>query len=183
MKYLFKFTTLIAIIFSSAEIAYAEESYMCIWRNPERTMVRIFPDAMDYKTVTKKISSENLKKIEDRAGKLLPGQREVFQYYELTGNSTSLGYIFASTQKGEYGAIEFIFGLDKESKITAIYIQRSRERDKEFKKKEFLSQFVGKNLKDIENLKFKSTTGTQAVMSGIKKELATFEVLKSISPP
>ena len=147
MKYLFKFTSLIAIIFSFAEVAYAEESYMCIWRNPERTMVRIFPDAMDYKTITKKITSQNLKKIEDRAGKLLSGQREVFQYYELIGEGTLLGYIFASTQKGEYGAIEFVFGLDKESKITAIYIQRSRERDRKFKQKEF-EKYIGINQKE-----------------------------------
>lgn len=178
MKYLFKFTSLIAIIFSFAEIAYAEESYMCIWRNPERTMVRIFPDAMDYKTINKKITSQNLQKIEDKAGKLLSGQRDIFQYYELIAEGKSLGYIFASTQKGEYGAIEFVFGLDKEDKITAIYIQRSRERDKEFKKKEFLDQFIGKSLKDIVSLEFKSTPGTQAVVSGIKKELEAFEVLK-----
>ena len=178
MKYLFKFTSLIAIIFSFAEIAYAEESYMCIWRNPERTMVRIFPDAMDYKTINKKITSQNLQKIEDKAGRLLSGQREIFQYYELIADGTSLGYIFASTQKGEYGAIEFVFGIDKKNKITAIYIQRSRERDREFKKKEFLDQFIGKNLKDIENLKFESTIGTQAVISGLKKELTAFELLK-----
>lgn len=178
MKFLFKCTSLIAIFFSFAPMSYAEEAYMCIWRNPERTMVRIFPDAMDYKTITKKISSENLQKIEEKAGELLPGQREVFQYYELMGDDASLGYIFASTQKGEYGAIEFVFGVDKESKITGIYIQRSRERDREFKKKEFLDRFIGKNITEIENMKFISTTGTQAVMSGIKKELAAFEVLE-----
>ncbi len=178
MKYIFNFISIIVIIFSFAKISYSEESYTCIWRNPERTMMRIFPDAKDYKTITKKISSENLKAIEDSAGKLLPGQREVFQYYELIGDkNTSLGYIFASTQKGEYGAIEFVFGLDKESKIKGIYIQRSRERDKEFKKKEFLGQFTGKNFKDIEGLKFKDTIGTRAVISGLKKEMTAFEVL------
>lgn len=178
MNFVFKFTSLIAIIFSFAEVAYAEEDYKCIWRNPERTMVRIFPDAVDYKTITKKITSQKLKKIEDKAGKLLAGQREAFQYYELIGDGTSLGYIFASTQKGEYGAIEFVFGIDKGGKIISIYIQRSRERDREFKKKAFLDQFIGKNVNDIKNIKFNSTVGTQAVLSGVKKELTTFEILK-----
>lgn len=156
----------------------AEELYQCIWRNPERTMMHIFPDAKDYKTITKKISSENLKEIESRAGKLLPGQREAFQYYELTGDSNILlGYIFASTQKGEYGSIEFVFGLDKNSKIKKIYIQRSRERNNDFKNKEFLDQFTGKSIKDIETGEFKNSLGMQAVLSGIKKELTAFDVL------
>jgi Na+-translocating ferredoxin:NAD+ oxidoreductase RnfG subunit len=141
-------------------------------------MVRLFPDAVDYKTITKQISAKNLQKIEDKAGKLLAGQREAFQYYELMAKEKSLGHILTSTQKGEYGAIEFVFGIDKENKIISIYIQRSRERDREFKKREFLDKFIGKSLKDIENIKFKSTIGTQAVISGIKKELTAFETLK-----
>ena len=178
MNYLFKFTTLIAIIFSTIEISYAQEEYKCIWRNPERTMVRIFPEALDYKTINKKITSQKLKEIEEKAGKLLAGQRELFQYYELMTNETSLGYILTSTQKGEYGAIEFVFGIDKAGTIISIYIQRSRERDREFKEKAFLDQFIGKNLNDIENIKFNKTVGTQAVVSGVKKELITFEILK-----
>ena len=178
MKYLFKFTSLIVVIFSSIEIVYAEEDYKCIWRNPERTMIRIAPEAEDYKTIIKEISSKNLHKIEDKAGKLLAGQRKSFQYYELMAEGKSLGYILASTQKGEYGAIEFVFGIDKDNKIISIYIQRSRERDREFKKREFLDQFVGKNLKDIDHMKFKTTLGTKAVVSGLRKELTAFEVLK-----
>lgn len=179
MKFIFNSISIIVIFFSSVTICYSQESYTCIWRNPERTMMRIFPDAQDYKTITKKMSPENLKVIEEGAGKLLHGQREVFQYYELTGkNNTSLGYIFASTQKGEYGAIEFVFGLDKKNIIKGIYIQRSRERDKEFKKKEFLSQFIGKNIKDIDGIEYIDTIGTQAVISGVKKEITSFEVLK-----
>lgn len=178
MNFVFKFTSLIAIFFSSTIVAYAEEDYKCIWRNPERTMVRIFPDAVDYKTITKRITSQKLKKIEDKAGRLLAGQREAFQYYELMAEGKSLGHILASTQKGEYGAIEFVFGVDNAGKITSIYIQRSRERDREFKKREFLDQFIGKSLKDIEHIQFKSTLGTEAVMSGLKKELTAFEILK-----
>lgn len=178
MKRYFKFTSLLALFYSFTQLAFAEEAYMCIWRNPERTMERIFPNAQDYQTITKQISSKSLQQIEDKAGKLLAGQREAFQYYELKGNSKSLGHILASTQKGEYGAIEFVFGIDKDKKITGIYIQRSRERDREFRKKEFLNQFIGKGLNDLETINFNSTVGTKAVMSGLKKELTAFEVLK-----
>jgi len=181
MKYLFRSIFILVVIFSIAQKIYSQESYKCIWRNPERTMMRIFPEAKDYKTITKKISAENLEMIEEKAGKLLPGQKEVFQYYELIGeNDESLGYIFASTQKGEYGAIEFVFGMNKENNIIRIYIQRSREKDKEFKKKDFLDLFIGKKIDEIDKIEYVKTIGTLAVVSGLKKELTAFEVLSEL---
>jgi len=146
-------------------------------------MSKIFPDAFDYKTVTIKIPDEKRKVIEKRLGsKLLPGQREVFSYYELYNEEKRLiGYILAANQKGEYGAIEFVFGLDKELKIKSIYIQRAREREQEFKKKEFLNQFKGIGIKDEGKLEKKilarKTSGTQAVITGVRKELVAFEEL------
>ena len=108
----------------------------------------------------------------------------MFQYFEMIDDKGKLlGYTIASTQKGEYGAIEFVFGLDVNRKITGIYIQRARERDREFKKKKFLNQFIGKSGKDIDRLKIdkgikaKKTIGTSAVAAGIIKELVALDVL------
>ena len=180
MKYLSKFIIALAIFFSFTELCFAEEAYQCIWRNPERTMMRIFPDAKDYKTITKKISAEDLIVIEEKAGALLPGQKDAFQYYELFGeDNASLGYIFASTQKGEYGAIEFVFGVDTKGEIIGIYVQRSRERDKEFRKKEFLDLFIGKTGDDIDNIEYTETVGTKAILYGFLKELTVFEVVNT----
>ncbi len=155
-----------------------------MWRNPERTMTRLFPSAKDYITMTKKITVKQLKAIESRAGELLPGQKKIFQYFEMIdAKGKLLGYTIASTQKGEYGAIEFVFGLDVNRKIKGIYIQRARERDREFKNKKFLNQFIGKSGKDIDMLtigkgiKAKKTIGTNAISTGIIKELAALDVL------
>ena len=186
MKYIFRFIIFLIALFNlMSQVGFAQEVYVCVWRNPERTMTRIFKDATDYKTVTKEISSEQLKTIEKKLGdKLLPGQRETYQYYEML-NSTGavLGYIIAASQKGEYGAIEFVFGLDINRKINGIYIQRARERDKEFKKEEFLKQFQSIGIEDIDKLeigkiiKAKKTVGTTAILLGLKKELIAFDVL------
>lgn len=163
----------------------AQEVFICVWRNPERTMAKIFPEARDYKTITEKISLQELKIIEERLGsQLLPGQRETFQYYELLdGNGELLGYIVAAAQRGEFGVIEFVFGLDLDIKINGIYIQRARERDREFGKREFLEQFIGKSVQDVDkmqigkNIKAEKTIGTAAVILGIRKELITLDEL------
>jgi len=166
-------------------LVFAQEVYICVWRNPERTMTRIFPQARDYRTVTRNKSPEERRIIEERLGsELLPGQRETFQYYELLdAQGALLGYIIAAAQRGEFGVIEFVFGLDINRKINGIYIQRARERDREFKKKEFLEQFIGKSVQDVDkmeigrDIKAEKTVGTAAVMLGTRKELITFNEL------
>ncbi|MBD3315158.1 MAG: hypothetical protein GF344_05180, partial [Chitinivibrionales bacterium] len=76
-------------------------------------MTKIFPDAKDYLTVNEKISPQQLTTIEKKLGyEVLPGQRDVFQYFTMTGeNGDPIGAIIAVTQKGEYGAVEVVFGF------------------------------------------------------------------------
>jgi Na+-translocating ferredoxin:NAD+ oxidoreductase RnfG subunit len=165
--------------------AFAQEIFICVWRNPERTMTRIFPQARDYKTIIKRISEQNLKTIEERLGsQLLPGQRETWQYYRLVdGNGELLGYVMAAAQRGEFGVIEFVFGVDRDKRINGIYIQRARERDREFRREEFLEQFIGKSINDVDNMQLgkdiiaKETIGTTAVILGIRRNLINYEVL------
>lgn len=157
--------------------------YLCVWRNPERTMTKIFPNAKDYMTVNVKISPDQLEAIETKLGfEVLPGQRDVFQYFKMTGeNGERVGTIIAVTQKGEYGAIETVFGLDTNLIIQGLYVQRARERDQRFKKREFLDLFVGGKAKDA--LSFDklytgdATPGTTAVIEGLKKALVTYDIL------
>lgn len=144
-------------------------------------MTKIFPDAKDYITVNEKVSPEQAKKIEDRLGfKLLPGQREQFQYFKMTNaQGKIIGYTIAASQKGEYGAIEFVIGFDTKFTIKDLYIQRSRERDVKFKDRSFLDLFKGKNFKDskvLENAyKGQASLGTTAVIHGIMKEMVSYE--------
>ncbi|HPQ42005.1 MAG TPA: hypothetical protein PLV45_16675, partial [bacterium] len=99
--------------------ADAQEVYLCVWRNPERTMTRVFPDADDYKTVTLDISDADRAAIEAELGfSLLPGQEKQFVFYDmLNKDGGSIGTIIAASQKGEYGIVEFVFGLDAEKTI------------------------------------------------------------------
>ncbi len=146
-------------------------------------MTKIFPDAKDYLSVNEKISSEQLERIEKRIGfEVLPGQRDVYPYYIMTGNDGKrIGTIIAVTQKGEYGAVEMVFGLDTNLVIKGLYVQRARERDQRFKKREFLDLFVGQKAGDA--LSFNKlytgdpTPGATAVIQGLIKALVAYEVV------
>lgn len=146
-------------------------------------MTRIFPDAKDYRTNTVKISPLQLATIEKTTGMtVLPGQRDVFSYYIMTGvKGEQVGTILAVTQKGEFGAIEFVVGVDTKGVIKGLYVQRTREPDTRFKQRDFLDLFVGQNSSDV--LSFKSlykgqkSAGTEAVTSGLIKDLVSLRVL------
>jgi hypothetical protein len=161
----------------------AQDVYLCVWRNPERTMTRIFPDARDYRTVTVPISDHERETIESIIkADILPGQREQFQYFEMIGKSGEIiGYIIAVTQKGLFGAVEFVFGLDTGYTVVDLYIQRARERDQYFKKREFLDLFPGVKVTQAATVKGRysglETPGTNAVLNGMVKALVSFERL------
>jgi hypothetical protein len=169
-------------IFSALPL-FAQDVYLCVWRNPERTMTKIFPDAKDYTTVNSRVADKQREAIEAKLGfALLPGQRDQFQYFAMTGKGGKrIGTIIAASQKGEYGAIEFVFGMDTANVINGIYVQRSRERDTRFKDRKFLDLFVGRKIADAMSLgnvyKGERTRGTEAVVQGIQKELVTYEAL------
>ena len=153
---------------------------VCVWRNPERTMVLIFPQARDYKTLDRKISNEREAEIEKLLGKPLdPGERESWSHYEIVGsNGKALGYIIADAEKGEYGVIEVVMGITPDGKVKQVYIQRERERDKEFKSKEFLNQFVGKTKDEPiqigEDIKVGRSLPAEQAALAVKKMLIMF---------
>lgn len=157
---------------------------VCVWRDPERTMSRLFPNANDYETIDRKISSEKLRLIENRLGRPLdPGERENWIYYRIRGNNAeTLGYVLTDAEKGEYGAIEIVMGITSDGKVIGVYIQRARERDRGFKSKEFLNQFVEKTKEDPicigKDIKAESSLPLEQVTFAVRKMIVMFDELK-----
>lgn len=172
------FVVLVFLLLSSS--VYAD---VCVWRNPERTMTKIFHEAGDYKTITKLISDAKRESIEKRLGKkLAPGEDKDWVYFEITdATGKSLGYITAVAEKGEYGVIEIVMGITHDGTVIDVYIQRSSERDKEFKSEEFLKQFKDKTIKDSielgKDIKAKETQAVKAVIFGARKKLIFYDEL------
>ena len=128
---------------------------VCVWRDPERTMQKVFPSALDYKTTTVKFKHDNVRAIETELGFVIdePSQGGEFNFYDIIeavgGKPRKMGTIIALAGKGEYGAIEVVIGVDGAGKIVAAYIQRSRERvTKSLESTAFLHQFKGKTRAD-----------------------------------
>ncbi len=165
---------------------------VCIWRDPERTMERLFPAARDYRTRTMKMTPERIAAIEQQLGeKLEDGERREFDLYEITGSTgggtETLGTVLALAGKGEYGAIEVVVGVDRNRKVVGAYIQRVRERtSKALQAPEFLGQFAGKTKndgfeidRDIKPANRDAAAASRVVASVIRKMLVFHDVLSS----
>lgn len=187
----FKSAFLLALaIFSISQSAYAD---VCVWRDPERTMQRIFPEAADYKTVTVKMTPERIVSIEKALGsKLDDSERHTFDFYDITGavggKSQKLGTVLALAGKGEYGTIEVVIGVNEGGKIVGAYVQRSRERSSHaIKSPEFLKQFVGKTKdegfevsKDIQSANPEAEAASRVIAFVVKKMLVFYDALTKV---
>lgn len=169
--------------------ATALRADVCVWRDPERTMRRIFPQARDYKTVTHKMTPARIAAIEAALGAPLESsERREFDVYEITGaDGSRAGTVLALAGKGEYGAIEVVIGVDGSGRIAGTYIQRSRERTtKALQSPDFLAQFAGKTKGDafdrIKPAAPEAVPASQTVAFVIRKMLVFHDVLTKQNP-
>jgi len=145
----------LALLLAAVFLATPALADVCVWRDPERTMQKLFPEARDYKSATVKFTTENVAAIEKELGSSVeePSQGGEFSFYDIIGTTggkpRKIGTIIALAGKGEYGVIEVVIGVDRSGKILGTYIQRSRERvTKALESPAFLEQFTGKTRTD-----------------------------------
>ena len=163
---------------------------VCVWRDPERTMQKIFPQARDYKTVTVKMTPEKVAAIEKTIGTNLDdSEKQEFNFYDINGvvrgKPQRIGTIIALAGKGEYGVIEVVIGIDGDGKIVGAYIQRSRERvTHALESAEFLDQFRGKTERsgfevghEIKAASSDAESASRVVAFEVRKMLVFHEVL------
>ena len=186
MKTTFQFIVALLLVQLTATSVFAD---VCVWRDPERTMQKIFPAARDYKTVTAKMTPERIAAIEKGISTPLDeSEKKEFDRYEIFGaNSQKIGTVLALAGKGEYGAIEIVMGVDATGKVAGVYIQRSRERvTKSLQSLEFLNEFAGKTKnygfevgKDIKPASPDAEPASRVVAFVVKKMFVFYDVLTS----
>ena len=159
---------------------------VCVWRDPERVMQRLFPSATDYKTVTTKMTPAIIAAVEQQLGSPLDdSEKKEFDTYDINSSGKALGTALALAGKGEYGAIEVVIGIDNSGRIVGAYIQRSRERaTAAIQSPDFLKQFTGKSksgrfdLNSIKAASPESESASKTVAFVIRKMLILDDVLR-----
>jgi hypothetical protein len=131
----------------------------CDLNDPDRDVVRLFPESTGYKTTYTSIDRRGgqalLQKIETRMGDRFRGIYETidvpYTIYEIFAGKKKIGYIHGVNQKGQFGGIQVFLSLDLEGKIMAFYIQKMTSKYAgKLRDAKFGRQFNGLTLKDFE---------------------------------
>ncbi len=175
MKKMFLFLLITEILFAG----------VCIWRDPDKDIKKIFPQATGYKSVVRRYNKKEKEIIEKLINKELDPDETEFTFYLIFMNKKRIGTVLTHTEKGQYGAIEVVIGLDSLNRVQKVLIQRDREiKSKELRSENFLNQFKGKSFKDtIEiNKTIKPIKGAEkaskSIAFSVKKMLIIYEILK-----
>ena len=159
---------------------------LCVWKNPERDMVTLFPAAAKYVPQLVKYTPAQLPAIEKRLGAHLdPDETEVIVYHIYAKGFVPLGTVLCNQTRGKFGAIHTVTGFDAGEKFVGVLVQKHGE-PVEFTAI-FLQQFKGKTLsdplavgKDITPIDG-YTRSCAAVAFSVKKSAAIFTVVVSHS--
>ncbi len=144
----------------------------CDLNDPDRDVIRLFPESTGYKTtytsIQKKGGEKLLATVETRLGEKFRGIYETidvpYTIYEVFANKKKIGYIHGVNQKGQYGGIQVFLVLNLEGTIKGFYIQKmtsqyaGKLRDAKFGK-----QFVGLTIKDFDHYNVVSGKATGKV--------------------
>ncbi|MEO0113823.1 MAG: hypothetical protein ABIK80_07710 [candidate division WOR-3 bacterium] len=158
---------------------------VCIWRNPDKDIKKIFPKATGYKSIIRRYDKKEKEKIKKFINKELDPDETEFTFYQIFLGKKRIGTVLTHTEKGQYGAIEVVIGLDTLNRVQKVLIQRDREiKSKELRSENFLNQFTGKSFQDtIEiNKTIKPIKGAEkaskAIAFSVKKMLIVYQILK-----
>lgn len=124
---------------------------LCSFRNPERDVYILFPEATGYRSVMKKLDKNLKKDIEKYLGQKLDfDEGGGHRFYLVLKGKEVIGTIRPHAERGKYGIVEMVWAFSLDGKIIDYSIQRSRERGTDkVKSEEFRKQFRGKSLKHL----------------------------------
>jgi hypothetical protein len=105
-----------------------ENSPVCPWREPQRDLKTLFPEATQYVTETR-ILSQLMGTIHQRLDRPMTVDENPLRIYRATDGTQAIGAILVKRVKGEHGAIELVTGIDPRGRVRAVLIQSQREPD------------------------------------------------------
>lgn len=123
---------------------------VCAFRNPDKDVYLLFPDATNYRSVFAELNEKNRGVIEEDLGQSLDlNDIGTNTFYVILKGERPIGFIHTHAIWGTYGNVEVIWAFNIDGSIKDYIIQRSRERKtKELESEDFRNQFKRKKLGD-----------------------------------
>jgi hypothetical protein len=158
-----------------------ENSSVCPWREPQRDLRTLFPEATEYVTETR-ILSQFMGPIHKRLNRPMTVDENPLRIYRATDGTRAKGAILVKRVKGEHGGIELVTGIDPQGRVCGVLIQSQREPDSVAQViTNWLPHFVGKTAEsalqpggDLPEVAPDARTTANAIAEGVRRGLIVF---------
>src|SRR5262249_48315861 len=123
-----------------------EAAPLCPWRDPDRDLRALFPEAIGYSIETRVLSGIR-PEMADRLGRPVEPEENALRVYRIAASNELGGWVLTRRVSGEHGAIELVLGLNGRGKVRAVRLQGLREPPAiaaELQDARWLGGFVGK---------------------------------------
>jgi hypothetical protein len=152
-----------------------ENSPICPWRDPQRDLRRLFPDATKY-------VAEFIGTIHKRLNRPMTVDENPLRIYRTIDGTRTTGAILVKRVKGEHGGIELVTGVDSQGHVCGVVIQSQREPDSVAQViAKWLPHFVGKTAEsplrpgdDLPEVAPEARATANAVAEGVRSGLIVF---------
>ncbi len=148
----------LTIAFLAVAVTAAGAAVGCTLNDPDRDVLRLFPDATSYRTEFVSIAERGGDSLATRIETALGGELDpVFEaldvpyaYYTVLKGTRTIGRIHGVNQKGMYGGMQLILATDPSGTIVDFYYQRiSSPESASFRDEAFTDSFKGLTLPDL----------------------------------
>ncbi len=145
----FDLAAILVFLLLSFVFSTPSEAALCAFRNPDRDVYEMFPQATGYRSVIKKLDRKAQKQIEKFLGQRLDyDEGGEHTFYLVLKDEDVIGVIRPHAERGRHGIVEMVWAFTLDGRIKDFKIQRSRERGTALIKAEgFRGQFRGRTLK------------------------------------
>ena len=166
-----------------------EAAPLCPWRDPDRDLRELFPEATGY-TIETRVLSGIRTEMASRLGRPVEPEENALRVYRIAASNELAGWVLTRRVSGEHGAIELVLGLDGRGTVRGVRLQGLREPTvvaDQLQDARWLGAFVGKRAdsplapgKDLPAIAPDAVASAGAIASGVRSLLILFEMSEQL---
>ena len=153
---------------------------LCPWREPQRDLAALFPEATGYTKETRILSGVR-PQLQKQLGRVPSADENALHIYRVKSPTGCLGSVLVRRVKGEHGGIEIVTAVDPAGTVTGVRVQSQREPEATaaaITSQQWLGAFAGKAANspltighDLPEVGPEPRASAQAIADGVRSQL------------
>lgn len=173
-------------------VAAVERSPICPWRDPDRDLRLLFPEAT-MRVADTRVVSGVMSDLQRKLGRPLEPDENPLRIFRARTAESQLGSVVVRRVKGEHGGIEIVTAVDRHGRVAGVLIQSHREPARiasTITNASWLGSFRGKTAdaqvrtgEDLPQVAVEAQTSARAIAEGVRAQLLVLRAAETAPQP